>query len=957
MDDVQDRLIRALADRYSIDGKAGQGGMATIYRATDVKHHRTVAIKVLRPELAATIGPERFLREIEVSARLQHPHIVPLYDSGDADGVLYYIMPFVEGETLRDRLTSQGRIPFEEAVALTREVASALGYAHGQGIVHRDIKPENILLSGGHAVVADFGIARALSAAAQGQAGMTGLGIAIGTPAYMSPEQATASEVDARSDQYSLACVFFEMTTGATPFAAPTVQGVLTQSLTGPRPKLSRANRAIPTEADSPVARAMASDPARRFDSVMAFATELEHAAGGGRGAVAERRRLRRMATGLPVAIALLAALWVLFGPRRTGPVKAGAESIAVMPFTTSGPGVELMGEGMVDLLSTNLNAVGGIRAVEPRTVMTRLRKAGLGTRLDLQAALGIAREVKASAALLGSIIASGPRVRLSAQLYGRDGSSMAQAQVDGASDSVLTLVDQLSLRLVREIWRSKEPVPSLRVSGLTTTSLPAMRAYLEGERFYRGAEWDSAAAAFGRAVEHDSTFALAHYRLAASFGWRGGLGSRQGTEASDAALRFAGRLPPREQSIVTAHNLFVHGRLSATDSMRAYVARYPEDVDGWFLLGESQYHTRDLVGYPDSTLRGPFDRVIALDSSLTPAAIHPLEITLFAQDSARFPQYLRVLERGGNETEIRAYTGGGELAFGKGVIDSATGAAMQEYRFSQAGLLGYMTRKDPPSDSVVATLKHWKAQLRFPTTIQFEVAKGEALSGLGRFQAAYALGDSMRKENPQQGGAVLLWPLALGFAPPDFAGEYVQRMVTAPRREPFQVNAIIQVLLRQNRGMEAGRLIDSLLAVDPTTISPKLRALLRASRGWLAVQRGDTAGGIKAMQTGLEDVGTFSSFVTLPVRLELAWTMAHWPETREQGIRMLQYSFDTDFGTGPMLDYALGRAYEAAGRRAEAADAYSRFLRQWDKADSSAAPRIAEVREALIRLTAEPRQ
>ncbi len=234
---AQERLAKALAGRYTIDGKAGQGGMATVYRATDLKHHRPVALKVLRPELAATIGPERFLREIEVSARLQHPHIVPLYDSGDAAGVLYYVMPFVEGESLRDRLTRDGRVPFEEAVALIREVASALAYAHQHGIVHRDIKPENILLSGGHAVVADFGIARALSAAAHEQGGMTGLGIAIGTPAYMSPEQATASQVDARSDQYSLACVFFEIVTGATPFAAGTVQAVLTQSLTGPRPR------------------------------------------------------------------------------------------------------------------------------------------------------------------------------------------------------------------------------------------------------------------------------------------------------------------------------------------------------------------------------------------------------------------------------------------------------------------------------------------------------------------------------------------------------------------------------------------------------------------------------------------------------------------------------------------------------------------------------------------------
>ena len=220
MDDLEQRLAAALQGRYQLTGRAGQGGMATVFKALDQKHGRPVAIKVVRADISAAIGGERFLREIEVSAKLQHQHIVPLYDSGEAGGILYYVMPFVEGESLRDRLNRDGKVPFAEAVTLTREVASALAYAHQQGIVHRDIKPENIMLSGGHAVVADFGIARALSAAQQGAgASMTGIGFAIGTPAYMSPEQATASEVDGRSDQYALACVFYEMVTGGTPFA------------------------------------------------------------------------------------------------------------------------------------------------------------------------------------------------------------------------------------------------------------------------------------------------------------------------------------------------------------------------------------------------------------------------------------------------------------------------------------------------------------------------------------------------------------------------------------------------------------------------------------------------------------------------------------------------------------------------------------------------------------------
>ena len=239
MSDTIERLRSALRDTYTVDRQIGQGGMATVYLAEDLKHHRQVAIKVLRPELTASLGTDRFLREIELAAKLQHPHIVPVYDSGSADGSLYYVMPFVEGESLRDLLQREKRLPIERAAEIVRETASGLAYAHKQGIVHRDIKPENIMLSGGHAVVADFGIARAIDASRAENAGLTGTGMAIGTPAYMSPEQATADAVDARTDQYALACVFYEMVSGVQPFTAPTMQALLTKVLTGVRPKLA----------------------------------------------------------------------------------------------------------------------------------------------------------------------------------------------------------------------------------------------------------------------------------------------------------------------------------------------------------------------------------------------------------------------------------------------------------------------------------------------------------------------------------------------------------------------------------------------------------------------------------------------------------------------------------------------------------------------------------------------
>jgi len=752
--------------------------------------------------------------------------------------------------------------------------------------------------------------------------------------------------------------VFYEMVSGQAPFAGPTVQAVLTRSLTGPRPRLSKATRTTPPEADAPVQRALASDPARRFPTVLEFAAQLERAAGGGTGAVAERRRLRRMAVGLPLAVALVAAGWILFGPRRVGPVVAGAESIAVMPFSTTGSGVELMGEGMVDLLSTNLNAVGGIHAVEPRTVMGRLKKEGLGAGLDLEAALGVARAVKAQAVVLGSIVATGPRVRVSADLYGPDKKSLAHAQVDGASDSVLALIDQLSLSLVREIWRSKEPVPSLRLGALTTTSLAAMREYLVGEQRYRRSEWDSASAAFTRAIEQDSTFALAHFRLAQTIGWSASLGATQGQAAIDAALRFAGRLPPRERSLVTAYHLFFHQRLAATDSARVYVAKYPDDVDGWFLLGETQYHSRQLVGYDPGTLRAPFDSVLARDSTLTPAAIHPIEVAMQMRDKAGYERYRRVLETSGNAQENRAYRGAGDMVFGAGVIDTTTAAAMLRYGGTLAAVLGGLYSGEATSDSVEARFDRWRqlsTVLPAGGQIQYLAGKGITLAGLGRFQAAQVVADSLMKVSQDQANGILLTPLILGFAPPDYAPPTLAKMTGAPRRNPFQVYvASILALDRGDRG-EGVRLIDSLLASQTPNMPPQFWAILRAAKGWSVLIAGDTAQGTQAMRTALEEAGAgWSPWLTAPLRLQLATALTQRPATHEEGRRLLQYGFVYDVGVTPIAQFALGRAEENNGNRAAAAEAYSQFLRLWDRADSSAQRRVTEVREALKRVTGE---
>src|SRR5438128_1987176 len=268
------QLQAALGDRYALERELGHGGMATVYLARDLRHGRPVAIKVLRPEIAATLGPERFLREIDTAARLTHPHILPLHDSGEAAGFLFYVMPYVEGESLRDRLSREKQLSLGDALQIAREVADALSYAHSRDVVHRDIKPENILFEAGHAVVTDFGIARAITAA--GGEKLTGTGIAVGTPGYMSPEQATESErLDGRSDIYSLGCMLYEMLAGEPPYTGVNARSVIAKRFTDPVPSVRRLREGAPPAIDAAVSKALAKAPADRFVTAAQFAEAL----------------------------------------------------------------------------------------------------------------------------------------------------------------------------------------------------------------------------------------------------------------------------------------------------------------------------------------------------------------------------------------------------------------------------------------------------------------------------------------------------------------------------------------------------------------------------------------------------------------------------------------------------------------------------------------------------------
>jgi len=425
----------AILGHYEIVRRLGQGATATVYLARDGKHHREVAVKVLRPELAAAVGPDRFLREIDIAATLHHPHILPLFDSGAVGGLLYYVMPHVEGQSLRAALATGPPMPIGAAVRIAREVAMALDYSHRRGVIHRDIKPENILLQDGQAIVADFGIARAIEAADPVRRAEPTMGT--GTPAYMSPEQlAPGAAIDGRSDIYALGCVLYEMLAGRPPYIGATRQAISAQQAAVSALVVRAARPDVPPSVAAAVARALAPAAADRF----ATAQELGSALADGSPAAPRQSRVRWLLVG--GLMLFLLGLGVLTSIRRSnlaGPTSAALDShlVAVLPFRVSSidSALAYLQEGFVDLLAVQLTGEGGLRAADPRTVLGAWRQASIGQGAELvgQAILGVARQVGAGRVVDGAIAGSRQHVVVSASmLETATGAIVGRASVAG---------------------------------------------------------------------------------------------------------------------------------------------------------------------------------------------------------------------------------------------------------------------------------------------------------------------------------------------------------------------------------------------------------------------------------------------------------------------------------------------------------------------------------------------
>jgi serine/threonine-protein kinase len=634
---LQDQLQQALGDVYVIERELAPGGMSRLFLATESSLERKVVIKMLPPETASDVSAARFHREVLVAARLQHPNILPVLTTGTAGDAFYYIMPYVAGESLRHRLES-GRIPLPEALRILREIADALALAHGRGIVHRDIKPANILLQEGHAVLTDFGIARAVEEARLETTAerLTATGIGIGTIGYMAPEQlAGEKDLDERADVYALAVVGYEMLAGQPPFERPTAQALVAAHLTEPPPPLSGVAVDVPPVVSGVIEKALAKSPADRYRTAAEFRDALDLQMTAAFQVLPARRPISRLvAVGAAVAVVAAAVAAYVF----TRPAKLDADYLVVVPFNVQNADTSLR-QGMVDLLQPI--AGGWVKTVAPGRYLRGWNQA----HADEESATRLAKRVGAGLAVFGTATgAPGDSLFLTASImdvaHGRKLGVTYQRR--GRRDDLQRLVKELLMDLRGELTKLK-PLAAFRSTWLEETTLPALEAFLVGEQFYRRSAWDSATAYYQRAIDSDSTFSLAQRHAGLALSWLRGASD----SVSRAYLAAAGRhnrgLPPRDSLLVVADGMRASLAQFETDTayfgtvrglfqtLRAARDSFPTDPEVWFALGDAYFHYGFGPGLSvaEDTILAAFDKSIAFDSGFTPAYIHAIELAL----------------------------------------------------------------------------------------------------------------------------------------------------------------------------------------------------------------------------------------------------------------------------------------------------------------------------------------
>jgi len=958
--------------------------MATVFLARDLKHGRLVALKLLRPELSAGLGPERFLREIQVTARLQHPHILPLLDSGEvrdsADptgrSYVFYVMPYVEGESLRSRLLREPQLPLEEAVRITEDVASALEYAHAQGVVHRDIKPENILLSRGQAVVADFGIARAVSSSDAQR--LTETGLALGTPHYMSPEQAAAEPVDGRTDIYALGCVLYEMLVGEPPYTGPTAQAILARRLMAPAPKIRPVRESVSESLEHAVIRALARAPADRFSTAGEFAAALTQPSTAPRPAGARWR----IGAALLALLAVGAALALLKLHRSAASVVPSASLIAVLPFTPSGPDTALarLGRDLVFTISAELDGLADIRVVDAHTVLAQTAGEGI---YSPAADAALARRFGAGSLVHGSLVREGAQVRLDFVLLPTDSNAkpVARASITGALDSVATLTDAAVHALLKQIWTGgSAPTPSLE-GALKTGSVQALRAFLQGEQEIVGGRWDSAATSYGRAREADPAFWLAAAREVFALNWA----------IREAPANLLADLRRHRLELPDAERLSTDAILMwSADSIglglarsRELSRRYPSSWFGWLIYADQLLHNGPILGHSTEEARAGFERALDLNPNLIPVHEHLMLLALQARDTAAARRGLGELARldagptltadgyGNRMLQFRFLDGieRGDSALTRALVDSMARdpapEAVHTGSFYDAFLYGFLDWQirvsqrglrvgSPPAREINTTLL--------------------ALSwaGRGAWDSALVAMDRLVATGLEPGAPLRAYGLAVvgawvGAVDPREAQPRRAPAVAAAdtngadRAEVAWLDGLLAVSRRDRHGVAEAR------AELGRTGDPGAKALDRS----LEALDAGLAGKTDAAATALAALEWQEAAVSAPDFLAHPYTIAvdrlaaaRWLAASgdtEQAARLLT-SVDGAYFLHPSTLYSLmltglvdlerGRIEEQRGHEPAARDYYREFLRRYDRPMPNHRQLVEEAKAGMGRLT-----
>jgi serine/threonine-protein kinase len=665
-DGIPGDLVRALAGHYVVERTLGVGGMGSVYLGRDITLDRPVAIKVIAPELTTSaVIRERFLKEARTVARLRHPNIVAVYTAGDADGLLYFVMEYASGESLRAVLDRDGRYDDWRAVLALRDLACALAYAHEHGIVHRDVKPDNILIDhdGNRVLLTDFGVARALT---ERDAQLTGTGFVLGSPRYMSPEQASGDrELDGRSDVYSLGLIGYEMFAGAPAVGGTGAQAILAKQLLDTPAPLETKSERVPPLLAAAITHALAKDPAQR-PTAAEFAATLEDivALGPERartalvaphakpGAIRAKRppRRRRMILAAAVAIALIGSLGAIILSRSGVPNGVNPRrSYFVAPFEVQGadPQLAWLREGSVSMLTLHFSQWSDLNVVDYERSLDLIRDAKLegAARIGLEDARRIARSAGVWTVVMGQVSGVGDSVVVVARLYDvASGNKVNQAQRSAArAADPRPLYDALARDLLDLVGA---PSPTQSIASTTTSSVEAYRAYLEGVRALDAWQLARADSLFEVATRADTTFALAYYKRALTQGWRGGVDTTQLALMQHAA-DYARRLPARERDLIAAYGDLVkalHADQSQiiggqTDELFAsaqhrydvVAARYPDDAEAWYGLGDAYYHQRPanarVHAHNWSTALRAFGRTLTLDSTFHLAYSHKIDV------------------------------------------------------------------------------------------------------------------------------------------------------------------------------------------------------------------------------------------------------------------------------------------------------------------------------------------